>query len=316
MAVTVKQIDELDSALQAIYLTESEDAPKTREMIARVIPSQTRIGKYLLAGEAPMLEKVNRGEWTEVEMLAANYALKNHRYGRRLAAHIDDVDDETISLWGPNVAEFTAQAAEHPELLAWLMLPGGFTTKCFTGQPFFSTTHPFFGGRGGSWPNMVGGSNPPFFLMALDNKNRRPIIEQLRESLAYELVREVRGEGELYYTDGILKAQVSWRGAFGYGSPRNCFASRAGLTDVTFKALRNLMRFQKDSQNRRAGREPTHIVVGPTYADAAEDLFNRETISGSNNPLYRTIKVIVNPYVEDLAWAQDVAEQPEQTGWS
>ena len=82
------------------------------------------------------------------ELTAYDFEIKNRHFEKTLRVNRDMVDDDQFGFYG-NEAEMLGDAANrHPDKLVTALIEGGFATKCYDGQNFFSTTHPVGTGTG------------------------------------------------------------------------------------------------------------------------------------------------------------------------
>ena len=84
-------------------------------------------------------------EWIgdrEIQNLtASDYTIKNKDFELTVGVSRNDVEDDKIGLYNPSIQMLGQSAAANPDDLVFALLAGGFSEKCYDGQPFFSDAH-------------------------------------------------------------------------------------------------------------------------------------------------------------------------------
>ena len=84
-------------------------------------------------------------EWIgdrEIQNLSASdYTIKNKDFELTVGVDRNAIEDDKIGLYNPSVEMLGESAAAHPDELIFSLLAGGFSEKCYDGQPFFSDAH-------------------------------------------------------------------------------------------------------------------------------------------------------------------------------
>ena len=116
-----------------------EVAPLYTE-VATVTPSTTDSETYAWLGDIPGMR-----EWIgdrEIQNLtASDYTIKNKDFELTVGVDRNAIEDDKIGLYNPSVQMLGQSAAAHPDELIFALLAGGFSEKCYDGQPFFSDAH-------------------------------------------------------------------------------------------------------------------------------------------------------------------------------
>ena len=106
--------------------------------IATTTPSTTDSETYAWLGDIPGMR-----EWIgdrEIQNLSASdYTIKNK--ADLVGVDRNAIEDDKIGLYNPSVEMLGESAAAHPDELIFSLLAGGFSEKCYDGQPFFSDAH-------------------------------------------------------------------------------------------------------------------------------------------------------------------------------
>ena len=107
--------------------------------VATITPSTTDSETYAWLGDIPGMR-----EWIgdrEIQNLTASYTIKNKDFELTVGVDRNAIEDDKIGLYNPSVQMLGQSAAAHPDELIFALLAGGFSEKCYDGQPFFSDAH-------------------------------------------------------------------------------------------------------------------------------------------------------------------------------
>ena len=74
------------------------------------------------------------------------------------------------------------------------------------------------------------------------------------------------------------------------------------LTVANLKAARTKLANQKDAEGNPLGFIADTLVVGVNNQSAAEEIINAQQISGTSNTLYKSLNLVVSPYITDDSW--------------
>lgn len=133
--------------------------------LAWFTPSNGASEKYRLGGDVPEMEKTRGGEREFATLTNAGFEVTNERFASGITMHEDDVADDRIGMYYPQVAQLGQNAAAFPTRYIAYHLLNGFTGNLFpekflgpgvayTGAQFFSASHAMYGGPAQS--NLVG----------------------------------------------------------------------------------------------------------------------------------------------------------------
>lgn len=110
------------------------------DQIATVVPSTTDAETYAWLGDiAGMREWI--GDREIQNLSASSYTIRNKNFELTISVPRNAIEDDKLGLYNPSVQMLAQSAAAHPDDLVFQLLPGGFTTECFDGLPFFSQNH-------------------------------------------------------------------------------------------------------------------------------------------------------------------------------
>lgn len=109
--------------------------------ICNVVRSRRADEKYAFLGNMPGVREW-LGDRQFKQLRAANFTVVNKEWEDSLEIEKNDIDDDTLSMYGPLASQLGVEAAYHPdELLFETMLVNGESTACFDSQFFFDTDH-------------------------------------------------------------------------------------------------------------------------------------------------------------------------------
>ncbi|AYV14332.1 Mu-like prophage major head subunit gpT family protein [Shewanella algae] len=297
MIINKANLSTLFVAIKTAFNKGLKDTTPTWQKVATLVPSTTASTTYAWLGQFPRLR-----EWLgdrQLKSLAAHaYSVVNKKFESSVAIPRDDIDDDTYGVFTPLFEEMGYAAATHPDELVYALLAAGFTTECYDGQNFFDTDHPVGSDDGGitSVSNMQAGAESPWFLLDV-NRPIKPLIFQRRRDYAIKAM--TKDDDEAVFMRDEYRYGVDARVNAGFGLWQLAFGSKAVLNEANFKAARTSMKSLKSDEGRPLAVMPKLLVVGPSNESAAEVLFMTRTLAGGgDNPLYKTVEVLVVPWLE------------------
>lgn len=262
--------------------------------VATRVSSTTRTETYAWLGQWPRIREWI-GDRVIKKLKGEAYTLTNKPFETTISVPRDDIEDDQLGIYGPMFQELGQATAEFPDELVFAALAGGWTNKCYDGQPFFDDEHPV--GPADAQvlvTNIQAGAGAAWYL--LDNSRAlKPLIYQDRR--AFDLTAldnpndpNVFMKGEFIYgADGRLIA--------GYGFWQMAFSSKADLTAANYAAARAAMGSFKSDEGRPLNVRPNLLVVPPSLEGAALELVTAEQINGTTNKWRGTAEVLVVPYL-------------------
>ncbi|MCG9755031.1 Mu-like prophage major head subunit gpT family protein [Shewanella insulae] len=297
MIINKANLSSLFVAIKTAFNKGLKDTTPTWQRVATLVPSTTASTTYAWLGQFPRLR-----EWLgdrQLKSLAAHaYSVVNKKFESSVAIPRDDIDDDTYGVFTPLFEEMGYAAATHPDELVYALLAAGFTTECYDGQNFFDTDHPVGNEDGGivSVSNMQAGAESPWFLLDV-NRPIKPLIFQRRRDYAIKAM--TKDDDEAVFMRDEYRYGVDARVNAGFGLWQLAFGSKAVLNEANFKAARTSMKSLKSDEGRPLAVMPKLLVVGPSNESAAEALFMTRTLAGGgDNPLYKSVEVLVVPWLE------------------
>lgn len=121
-----------------------EEADPQWSKIAMRVPSQTKTEQYTWFSEFPTMRK-----WVGDKVLknleAYTYSLTNEDYEATVEVDRNDIDDDTLGIYGPQAQMAGESAAYWPDEMIFTLVNNGFTQECYDNQYFFDDDHPVAG---------------------------------------------------------------------------------------------------------------------------------------------------------------------------
>ena len=297
MIINKANLASLFVAVKTAFNKGLKNTTPTWQRVATLVPSTTSSTTYAWLGQFPRLR-----EWIgdrQLKSLAAHdYNVKNKKFEASIAIPRDDIDDDTYGVFTPLFEEMGYAAATHPDELVYALLAAGFNNQCYDGQNFFDTDHPVGDEDNGvaSVSNMQAGAESPWFLLDV-NRPIKPLIFQRRRD--YDIKSMTKDDDEAVFMRDEYRYGVDARVNAGFGLWQLAFGSKAVLNEANFKAARTSMKAQKSDEGRPLAVMPNLLVVGPSNESAAEALIMTRTLAGGgDNPLYKSVEVLVVPWLE------------------
>lgn len=231
--------------------------------------------------------------------MTARYTLENRRFETTLRVPREDIEDDRLGVYSPQISMMAHAAASHPDELVFEVLRRGFEAECHDGQPFFDADHPVVQADGSeaSASNMQDGSDGPWFLLDV-SRQVKPLVFQTRipyqmQSLNKDSDNNVFMHDEYLYG---IRARVN----AGYGLWQFAFGSKAPLTAENYEAARAAMQGMRYDGGRIMGVVPNLLVVPPAHEGAARELLNADELPGGGSNIWRgSADLLVTPYLQE-----------------
>ncbi len=287
------------SVLQAIYkgfktiFNEAfQGVEPMYKKVATEVPSSAREETYAWLGSFPKLREWI-GDRQIANLEAHGYTIKNKDWEATVEVDRNDIEDDSIGVYKPLVAELGRSAATHPDEIVFGLLAQGFNTICYDGQYFFDTDHPV-GGQ--SVSNFQGGTGTAWYLLDT-TREIKPLIFQSRRDVEFTAKDDPKDEHVFMrnkYLYGVYR-----RDNAGFGLWQLAYASKQTLDAANYSAARAAMMGLKDENGRPLGIRPNLLVVPPSLEGAAREVLLAERdASGQTNVWQNTAELLVCPYLE------------------
>ncbi len=262
------------------------------QRVAMVVPSSTREHTYAWLGAFPKMREWI-GERHVKNLKLHDYTIKNKDWEATIEVDRNDVEDDSIGVYRPIVAELGRSAGAHPDELVAQLMKDGFTKACYDGQYFFDTDHPV---GGGVVSNFGGGAGNPWFLLDV-SREVKPLVFQSRREV--EFVSKDQPSDENVFMMKKYLYGVDRRDNAGYGLWQLAYASKDTLNAANYGAARAAMMAFKDDEGKPLGVVPNLLVVGPSNEGAAREiLMNERDAAGATNKWRNTAELLVVPWLD------------------
>lgn len=266
------------------------------ERLVTRVPSTTREEEYGWLKDIPQIREMG-GERIINALAEDGYKIKNKKFELTIGVKGDDINDDRVGIYAPRFTMMGDEVARFPNRLVFDLLKAGFATKCYDGQEFFDTDHPYIKADGsvGVQSNYQAGAGTPWFLLCT-KRPLKPIILQEREP--FEFVSLDRPTDQNVFMKDELLYGVDGRMNVGFGFWQMALGSKADLTDVNVKALRTIGESLLGDHGKALGLTYDLFVGAPAHRDKADELFNTPTLAaGGGNPLFKAFDTLITPYL-------------------
>jgi len=140
MIVNRASINAVFKNLSTSFHKAFEEADPKWNKIAMRVPSKTKTEQYTWFSEFPtMIEWV--GDKTLKSLEAYTYSLTNKDYEATVEVDRNDIEDDTLGIYGPQAQMAGEAAAYWPDDLVFTLVNSGFSQTCYDGQYFFDDDH-------------------------------------------------------------------------------------------------------------------------------------------------------------------------------
>lgn len=140
MIVNQQALRGVYTGFKTIFAKAFDETKPLYDRVATVVPSVTGEENYKWLGTIPMMREWI-GDRQIMSLTASDYTIKNKDFEITVGVPRNDIEDDRIGLYNPSIQSLGQSAALHPDELVFVLLPGGFSNKCYDGLPFFSDAH-------------------------------------------------------------------------------------------------------------------------------------------------------------------------------
>ena len=141
MLVNASAINAVFVNLRTTFNNAFQAAPSRWASVAMKVPSTTRQEDYAWLSNFPQMRKWI-GEKQVRSLAAHKYSIVNDDWEATVEVDRNDIEDDTLGIYGPQAQMAGYSAAQLPDELVWPLLNNGFAATCFDGQYFFDDDHP------------------------------------------------------------------------------------------------------------------------------------------------------------------------------
>lgn len=140
MLINASTIQGLFTSLKATFNKAFENAPSDWEKTTMKITSNTKTENYAWLSRFPKMR-----EWIGDKVVKAleafSYTITNKPYEATISVLRDDVEDDTLGIYGTQAQEAGFSAKTWPDELIADLKNGAFAAECYDGQYFYDTDH-------------------------------------------------------------------------------------------------------------------------------------------------------------------------------
>lgn len=231
--------------------------------------------------------------------MTARYTLENRKFESTIRVRREDIEDDRLGIYSPQVNMMAHAAASHPDELVFEVLKRGFEAGCYDGQPFFDEDHPIIPGDGSesSVSNSGGGTGTPWFLLDV-SRPVKPLVFQTR--IPYQMQRmDKDSDSEVFLHDHYIYG-IRARVNAGFGLWQYAYGSKQPLTAESYEAARIAMQGMRYDGGRIMGVTPNLLVVPPAHEAVARALLTAEELPGVGTNVWQgSADLLVTPYLQE-----------------
>lgn len=264
--------------------------------LATVITSTAREEIYSWLGDMPKMREWI-GDRRIKQLSAKGYSIRNRKFEMTVGVERDDIEDDSLGLYGPRFEMMGQSAASHPDEILFELVNMGFVQVCYDGQNFFDTDHPV-GPEGAqvSVSNMQAGAGEAWILADL-SRPLKPWVFQKRRDYNFARKEDPNTSDHVFMRDQYLYG-VDARVAAGYGFWQMAFGSKAELNSANLRAAYTAMTNFTDDEGRKLNIRPTHLIVGSGNLFKARDLLLPAQIGATSNIDQNLVSIIQAPLLQ------------------
>lgn len=303
MIIDQNKLDNMYVGFNAIFNQALQDTKPWWERVAMLVRASTRIMDYKWLKNLPGIE-----QWVgdrQIQSLGAeSYQIESLDYEGTVEVDRNDIDDDTMGLYNPLVAELGRASKKHPDKLIAALIAAGLTTAIWDGSNFFATDHPapVPTDEAAVASNYTAGASTPWYLLDV-SRVVKPFIFQLRQD--WRLVRMDKEDDEHLFMRKKIRYGVDYRSNVGFGLWQLAHCAKVALTPENYGTVRAAMMSLKNVRGQALDISPGLLVVPPSLEGTARELLNAQfiigdaTAGGSKNNVWQgTAELLV---IQDLA---------------
>lgn len=253
-------------------------APTDHERIAMQVPSSTGREEYGWMNRLPSAREWI-GDRVVQNMGQSGYSITNKDFELTLGVDRNHIEDDNLGIYGMMFEEIGSSTSSKACELVYGLLAAGFTTPCYDGQNFFSTTHPVLDANGNaqSVANTDGGAGTPWFLIDT-SRVFKPIILQTRKDWDFVSKDNLDDDNVFMRKEFLYGADA--RMNVGFGLWQLAWGSRQPLNQTNYATARAAMMSMKGDHGRPLGLRPNLLVVPGALESAGRKILRSELGTG------------------------------------
>jgi phage major head subunit gpT-like protein len=296
MQVTTAALDAIRVGFRTDFMEALGQAEAMSKDFATEIPSTTKEERMGWLNKIPGVR-----EWVGDRQLnnlsEADYTIKNKSWEDTIKVDRDHIEDDNLGVYKPQIAELGDAAAAHREQLIFGAYKNGFTTNCFNGQPYFSTSHPVLDANGSvtTFANTDGGAGAPWFLIC-NRKRLKPVVWTNRRPWQFSSLDGVTDQNVFMRKEFLYGIDARYNA--GYSFPQFAWGSKQTLSATTYELARNSISSMKSDYGRPLGLVPDTLLMPPSLEGGARDILVSATgNAGATNKWRDSAKLVVCPWL-------------------
>jgi phage major head subunit gpT-like protein len=141
MLINKSTISSVFVNLKASFNRAFAETDTTWQKIAMRVPSSTKQEDYAWLSNFPKMRQWI-GEKAVKSLAAFKYSIINNDFEATVEVDRNDVEDDTLGIYGPQAQMAGVAAKELPDELISEIVNGIFENTCYDGKPFCATNHP------------------------------------------------------------------------------------------------------------------------------------------------------------------------------
>src|SRR5690606_25825051 len=134
MIINRPNLEALRVGFKTIFQNQLKQTATQYARVSTVVTSTTKEERYGWLGKIPHVREW-LGPRVVQNLMEHDYAIKNKPFDLTIGVDRDDIEDDTLGIYGALFAQFGESVAAWPDQLVFALLKAGFTTNCYDGQP-------------------------------------------------------------------------------------------------------------------------------------------------------------------------------------
>jgi phage major head subunit gpT-like protein len=279
MIITATALAALRTGFKTEFQTGFSGVTSEWGKLATKVNSTTKLETYGWLGDFPSMR-----EWIGDRVIKSlserTYDIVNRKFEDTVGVKRDDIEDDTLGIYGPMFQGLGQSAAENADRLIFNLLAAGFTTPCHDGQNFFDADHLV---AGESVSNTQAGAGDAWYLLDT-SRPLKPMIYQQRK--AANFVARDQEKDDAVFNRGEYVYGVDTREAAGFGFWQMAFGSKAALTPDSYAAAVAAMTSLTNDAGSPLGVQPNLLVVGGSNKAAGRKVLKVMLIDGGDSNIW------------------------------
>ncbi len=292
MIINQASLSAIYKSFNAIFNEAYAGADTFWNRVAMRVPSMTKEEVYAWLGAFPKMR-----EWVGDRIIQnlslSNYSILNKEWELTLSAKRTDIEDDTIGVYNPMIAQMGLSTAQQPDELIGALIPLGLTQLCYDGQYFFDIDHPVGAGTVSNYDSTGGGT--PWYLLDV-SRPIKPFIFQERKATEF-VALDNPSDAPVFIKNQFVYGAYRRNNA-GFGLWQLAYCSKNTLNAANYAAARAAMMSFKGDSGKPLGIKPNLLVVPPSLEGGGRDiLMNERDASGATNKWRNTADLLVTPWL-------------------